>query len=63
VKSMETFNGSGFLTSQGTLKTAADNHRLTGTWKEAYLNLTVKVEGQTVKWVLAPKAQASGAEA
>jgi branched-chain amino acid transport system substrate-binding protein len=63
VKSMETFSGSGFLTSQGTLKTGADNHRLTGTWKEAYLNLTVKVEGQNVKWVLAPKAQATGAEA
>jgi branched-chain amino acid transport system substrate-binding protein len=63
VKSMETFDGTGFLTSQGTLKTGADNHRLTGTWKEAYLNLTVKVEGQNVTWVLAPKAQASGAEA
>lgn len=63
VKSMETFNGSGFITSHGYIKTAADNHRLTGTWKEAYLNLTVEAEGQNVKWVLAPKAQASGAEA
>jgi branched-chain amino acid transport system substrate-binding protein len=63
VKSMETFNGSGFLTSHGYIKTAADSHRLTGTWKEAYVNLTVEAEGQNVKWVLAPKAQASGAEA
>jgi len=63
VKSMETFNGSGFLTSHGYIKTAADNHRLTGSWKEAYLNLTVEADGQNVKWVLAPKAQASGAEA
>ena len=63
VKAMETFDGTGFLTSHGYIKTAADNHRLTGTWKEAYLNLTVDVEGQTVKWVLAPKAQATGAEA
>jgi branched-chain amino acid transport system substrate-binding protein len=63
LKSMETFNGSGFLTSHGYLKTGADNHRLTGTWKEAYLNLTVEAEGTNVKWVLAPKAQAAGAEA
>ena len=54
-----------FLVSQGHLKTAADNHRLTGTWKEAYLNLTVEAspEGKTVKWVLAPKADPRGAEA
>ncbi len=64
VKSMETFNGSGFLTSHGAIKTAADNHRLTGTWKEAYLNFTVEVApDKSVKWVLAPKAQATGAEA
>jgi branched-chain amino acid transport system substrate-binding protein len=64
VKAMETFDGQGFLVSQGYLKTAADNHRLTGTWKEAYLNLTVQVApDKTVTWVLAPKAVASGAEA
>ena len=63
LKAMETFNGSEFITSHGYIKTAADNHRLTGTWKEAYLNLTVEAEGQDVKWVLAPKASAAGAEA
>jgi len=64
VKAMETFDGKSFLTSQGYLKTAADNHRLTGTWKEAYVNFTVQVAPDgTVKWVLAPKAQATGAEA
>lgn len=63
VKAMETFDGSGFITSHGYIKTAADNHRLTGTWKEAYLNFTVEVEGEDVKWVLAPKASAAGAEA
>ena len=64
VKAMETFDGQEFLVSQGHLKTAADNHRLTGTWKEAYLNLTVEVApDKTVTWVLAPKAVASGAEA
>ena len=64
VKAMETFDGKSFLASQGYLKTAADNHRLTGTWKEAYVNYTVQVAPDgTVKWVLAPKAQASGAEA
>ena len=61
---METFNGAGFLTSHGAIKTGADSHRLTGTWKEAYLNLTVEVAAdKSVKWVLAPKAQATGAEA
>jgi branched-chain amino acid transport system substrate-binding protein len=64
VKAMETFNGQGFLTSHGQIKTAADSHRLTGTWKEAYLNLTVEVApDKSVKWVLAPKAQPTGAEA
>lgn len=64
VKAMEGFDGKGLLTSQGYLKTAADNHRLTGTWKEAYVNYTVDVAPDgTVKWVLAPKAQAAGAEA
>ncbi|MCA1844852.1 MAG: ABC transporter substrate-binding protein [Actinobacteria bacterium] len=64
IKTMETFDGTSFLTSQGFLKTAADNHRLTGTWKSAYVNYTVQVAPDgTVKWVLAPKAQASGADA
>ena len=63
VKAMETFDGNGFITSHGYIKTGADSHRLTGTWKEAYLNLTVEADGTNVKWVLAPKAQASGAEA
>ena len=63
VKAMETFDGQGFLTSHGYIETGEDNHRLTGTWKEAYLNLTVEVDGTAVKWVLAPKAEASGAEA
>ena len=63
VKAMETFDGKDFLTSHGYIKTAEDNHRLTGTWKEAYLNLTVEADGTTVKWVLAPKADAAGADA
>jgi branched-chain amino acid transport system substrate-binding protein len=63
VKAMETFDGKDFLTSHGYIKTGKDTHRLTGTWKEAYLNLTVEADGTTVKWVLAPKADAAGAEA
>ena len=63
VKAMETFDGKDFLTAHGYIKTAADNHRLTGTWKEAYVNFTVEAEGTTVKWVLAPTADAAGAEA
>jgi len=63
VKAMETFDGKDFLTAHGYIKTAADNHRLTGTWKEAYVNFTVEVDGTTVKWVLAPNADAAGAEA
>jgi branched-chain amino acid transport system substrate-binding protein len=63
VKAMETFDGKDFLTAHGYIKTAADNHRLTGTWKEAYVNFTVEADGTTVKWVLAPNADAAGAEA
>jgi branched-chain amino acid transport system substrate-binding protein len=60
---METFDGKDFLTSHGYIKTGADSHRLTGTWKEAYLNLTIEADGTNVKWVLAPKASPEGAEA
>ena len=63
VKAMETFDGKDFLTAHGYIKTAPDNHRLTGTWKEAYVNFTVEADGTTVKWVLAPEADAAGAEA
>jgi branched-chain amino acid transport system substrate-binding protein len=62
-KAMETFNGEGFLTSHGYVKTAADSHRLTGTWKEAYFNLTIQAEGTTTKWILAPDADPAGATA
>lgn len=63
VEAMETFDGEDFLTSHGFLETSADNHRLTGTWKEAYVNFTVEVEGENVQWVLAPEADPAGAEA
>ena len=62
--SMETFNGQGFLTSHGFIKSGSDNHRLTGTWKEAYLNMTVKANpDKSIAWVLAPGADPSGADA
>lgn len=64
VTAMETFDGKDFLTSHGYIKTGSDSHRLTGTWKEAYLNLTIDAAPDgSVKWVLAPKADAKGAEA
>ena len=62
--SMETFDGQDFLTSHGFIKSGPDNHRLIGTWKEAYLNLTVKANTDgSIAWVLAPGADPSGAEA
>lgn len=63
-KSLETFDGKGFLVSQGFLKTGPDSHRLTGTWKQAYVNFTIQAAPDgSIKWVLAPKADPAGAEA
>ena len=46
------------------IKSGSDNHRLTGTWKEAYLNMTVKANpDKSIAWVLAPGADPSGADA
>jgi branched-chain amino acid transport system substrate-binding protein len=63
LKKMETFNGEGFRTSHGLIKTGPENHRLTGEWGEAYVNMTIEASGKTVKWVLADQADPGGAEA
>lgn len=49
-------------TSHGLPKTSEESHRLTGTWKEAYINMTIKVNSKgEPEYVLAPGADAEGA--
>lgn len=62
VEAMETFDGEDFQTSHGFIETSGDDHRLTGEWNEAYVNLTIKTKGKDVQWVLAEKADPSGAK-
>lgn len=51
-------------TSNGLPETSPENHRLTGTWKEAYSNMTIKVNGKgEPEYVLAPGEGKEGANA
>lgn len=49
-------------TSHGLVKSSPDNHLLTGTWTEAYVNYTTKMEGDKANYVLAPDADPAGAK-
>lgn len=56
---MEKFNGD-LMTSHGKIKSSPTQHRLTGTWKEAYIDQTFVVKGANVTYKLAPKADPAG---
>lgn len=58
---LEKFDGKSFRTSHGLIKSAPDDHRLVGTWKEAYVNMNIKVKGKDVTYVIADKADPAGA--
>ncbi len=57
---MEQFHGD-LMTSHGKVTTSPTNHRLTGSWNEAYINQTFAINGTNVTYKLAPKADPSGA--
>lgn len=61
VEAMEGFDGDGLRTSHGLLETSEDDHRLTGDWSEAYVNMTIDVKGGAPDYVLAEDADPSGA--
>ena len=56
---MEKFDGD-VETSHGKVKSSPTQHRLTGTWKEAYADQTFDINGQDVTYKLAPKADQEG---
>jgi branched-chain amino acid transport system substrate-binding protein len=59
VNAMEHFKGD-ITTTHGKLFTSPTNHRLTGTWTEAYVDTTIKMVDGKPTWVLAPKADVKG---
>lgn len=62
VTAMEEFDGGGLRTSHGLIETSADNHRLTGEWSEAYvdMSITIDADGEPL-YELAPGADPAGA--
>ncbi len=48
-------------TSHGKVTSGPDDHLLTGTWTEAYVNYTTKMEGDRATYVLAEGADPAGA--
>ncbi len=48
-------------TSHGEIKSSPDDHLLTGTWPEAYVNYTTKLKDGKVSYVLAEGADPAGA--
>jgi branched-chain amino acid transport system substrate-binding protein len=60
----EKYDGSedGLRTSHGLPKSGPDDHLLTGTWTEGYVNYTTKMDGDTATYVLAEGADPAGAE-
>ncbi len=59
VDAMEHLNGDVF-TTHGTIYTSPQNHRLTGTWGEAYIMVQIQAGPDGVEWVLAPGADPRG---
>lgn len=59
VSQMEKFNGD-LMTSHGKITSSPTNHRLTGTWNEAYIDQTFAINGSNVTYKLAPKADPTG---
>ncbi|MBA2557586.1 MAG: ABC transporter substrate-binding protein [Chloroflexi bacterium] len=57
--SLEQFDGE-LTTTAGTLRTAPDNHRLSGQWSEGYIDVVIKVAADKSTWVLAPNADVAG---
>ena len=60
----EKYDGSedGLRTSHGLPTSSKDDHLLTGTWTEGYVNYTTKMNGKTPTYVLAEGADPAGAE-
>jgi len=56
---MEQFHGD-VMTSHGKITSSPTQHRLTGTWQEAYVDQTFAINGQDVTYELAPKADPEG---
>ena len=59
VDAMEHLKGD-LTTTHGRLFTTPKNHRLTGSWTEAYVDTTIKMVDGKPTWVLAPKADIKG---
>lgn len=61
VNIMESFRKGDLTTTHGNIITSPKNHRLTGTWTEAYVDTVVTVKNGVPTWKPAPKADLAGA--
>jgi hypothetical protein len=58
---LEKYDGKGPRTSHGLPTSGPDDHLLTGTWTEGYVNYTTKMKGKVAQYVLAEGADPKGA--
>jgi branched-chain amino acid transport system substrate-binding protein len=56
---MQEFHGD-LVTTHGVIRTSPSDHRLVGTWPQAYVDVAIRAHGKTSAWVLAPGASPSG---
>ena len=57
----EKYDGKGLQTSHGFVTSSPTDHLMTGTWTEAYVNYTTKMDGKNVNYIIAPGADNGGA--
>ncbi len=58
---LEKYDGKGPRTSHGLPTSSPEDHLLTGTWTEGYVNYTTKMKGKVAQYVLAEGADPKGA--
>jgi branched-chain amino acid transport system substrate-binding protein len=61
-EALQSFDGN-LTTTHGVIHTSPENHRLVGTWNQAYVDVAIQAKGKTSSWVLAPGADAKGSTA
>jgi branched-chain amino acid transport system substrate-binding protein len=58
-EALQSFHGN-LTTTHGVITTSPDDHRLVGTWNQAYMDVAIRAKGKTSAWVLAPGADPKG---
>jgi ABC-type branched-subunit amino acid transport system substrate-binding protein len=61
-QALQSFDGN-LTTTHGVIHTSPENHRLVGTWSQAYIDVAIQAKGKSSSWVLAPGADPKGSTA